>query len=303
MIDLCTPVVEFHARSLMRTPCNSNRASNLGYAVPELDGCLKRGVYERVAWDQKELPSKETGLIFEEGHRQERAVLIDLLNVGIEVIEQQTMYEWKEHQITGHLDGKIIEDGVAIPLEIKSCHPNIWDSISDFESLKSKPWLRAYMAQITLYMLMQGVDRGIFLFKNKSTGMLKQLIVTLDYDLGEACIRAAETINKHVKAGTFPEGTDNRETCKKCPFRMLCLPDISFGAPLKIVEDPMFEDRFTRCIKLKEKKDEYDSEWEIVKGEMKSSVVDGELNIMVGKWHVTGKLDKKGALRTTIEDV
>jgi hypothetical protein len=159
------------------------------------------------------------------------------------------------------------------------------------------------MAQITLYMLMQGVDAGVFLFKNKSNGMLKQLNVTLDYDLGEACIRAAETINKHVAAGTMPEGTDNRETCKKCPFRSLCLPDISFGAPLKIVDDPMFTDRFIRCQELKDSVDEYGKEWDICKEEMKASVVDGELNIMVGGYHVTGNLDKRGSLRTKVEKI
>lgn len=301
MIDFCALVLEHYAGELKRWPCKSNRASSLGYAVPELNGCVRRGVYERTHWQTKELPRPEVALIFEEGHRQERAVLRDLATVGVDVIEQQTAYEWAEYEITGHIDGKIIFEGTAVPLEIKSCAPHIWDSISDFESLRTRPWLRSYMAQITLYMLMQSCDAGIFLFKNKSTGMLKQLNVVLDYDLGEACIRAAEKINTHVKDGTLPDRCEDRQVCKDCPFRAVCLPDVQFGVPLKINEDPMFEDRFIRCMELKESADEYKREWEIVSGELKATAGAGDLNLLVGDYHITGKADKRGAFRAKIE--
>jgi hypothetical protein len=47
----------------------------------------------------------------------------------------------------------------------------------------------------------------------------------------------------------------------------------------------------------KECKDVYD----IVRGEAKAQTVDGNLNLVVGKYHLTGKNDTRGAFRFDIE--
>jgi len=252
MVNMVEKILAYKAKSIKRYPCKSNRASSLGYFVPELGGCLRRGVYERTHWQEKELHSPQVQLIFDEGHYQEEQVLKDLAAAGVTVIEQQTMYEWKEHNITGHIDGKIIDESEAIPLEIKSMNPNIFQTMHTFEDFKKKHWTRVYMVQINIYMLMQNVDRAVFILKDKSNGSLRQIEVGLDYVLSENAIRAAETIEKHLALSTLPEQITDREVCFKCPYKILCLPDIDFGTPLKIVDDPDFEKKLDRYYEIEE---------------------------------------------------
>jgi len=287
-----------------RYPCDVNRASSIGYFVPELEGCVRRGVYERTSWEQKELWDAQSILRFREGDRQERAVLRDLMDTGAEVIEQQATYDWKEYQIRGHVDGKLIINGQALPLEIKSCSPNIFPLISDWDSLLKKPWLRAYQAQVTCYQLMQDVDQAVMLFRDKSSGLTKQVNVGLDYELGEACIRTAEEINRHVDAGTMPDRITDRQTCARCPFRHLCLPDIEFGEPLQIRDDPEFEERLDRAMGSKDAADTYKKEWDIVRAEAKASAgPGGELKLIVGKWSLVGKTSKTGRFSLKVEEL
>lgn len=301
MKDLIAPILEMKAKSIRRMPCYVNRASSLGYAVPMLEGCVRRGVYERTHWEQKELHDVNVQLIFDEGYSQEKSVLRDLADAGINIIEQQTAFEWKEYQISGHVDGKYVEDEIAYPIEIKSMHPAIFDGVKVLEDMKKKPWTRAYLAQITLYMLLQGIDKGIFILKNKSNGALKQITVDLDYNLGEACLRTAEIINHAVKTGTFPDRITNRETCRECPFKMVCLPEINFGAPLKLKDDPEYEKKISRYLSIRETSKEADDLWETIRSEAKAQAENGELNIIVGKYNVTGKTSVKGSFLTTVE--
>ena len=303
MKDLITPILEMKSKSIKRMPCYVNRASSLGYAVPILDGCVRRGMYERTHWEQKELHDVNVQLIFDEGNQQEKSVLRDLAEAEINIIEQQTAFEWKEYQISGHVDGKYVEEGIAYPIEIKSMHPAIFDSVYVLEDFKKKPWTKAYLAQITIYMLLQGIDKGIFILKNKSNGALKQITVDLDYNLGEACLRTAEIINYAVKTNTFPDRITNRETCKECPFKLVCLPEINFGVPLKLKDDPEYEKKIDRYLSIKESAKEADALWELIRGEAKAQAENGELNIIIGKYNITGKTSVKWSFTTKVEAI
>jgi CRISPR/Cas system-associated exonuclease Cas4 (RecB family) len=304
MKNLVQPVLDFKATKISRMPCHTNRASELGYSVSMIGGCARRGVYARTRWQDRELHDARVQLIFDEGNNQERQVLIDFATAGVQIIEQQSAWSWDMYQITGHIDGTHVEDGVAYPVEIKSMSPNIFSIVNCFDDFKKKPWTRSYMAQITLYMLFKNVDKGIFILKNKSTGELKQITVDLDYELGEACLKAAEEINKHISEGTLPDRVEDRETCKNCPFKLICLPEISFGEPLKISDDPIFEKRVEKYLGLKSMAQESDDLYEIIREEAKAQLgSSGELNIVVGKYLLTGKKDIRGAFRLKIETI
>lgn len=298
--NLVEKVLEAKAKKISRYPCKSNRASSIGYFVPELEGCLRRGVYERTHWEQKELHDPKVQLIFDEGNNQEAQVLKDLAEAGIQVIEQQSAFEWKQYDITGHLDGVIIVDGVSVPVEIKSMDPNIFRQVNSFEDFKKKPWTRSYMAQIQIYMLSKNIDRAIFILKNKSTGELKQIEVALDYDLAEACLKTAEAINGHLKAETLPDRITDIEKCAKCPFKLVCLPEISFGEPLKISDDPDFEKRIDKYLSMKEAAKECEAEYETIKERAKASAGEQGLNIMVGKYVLTAKAGKQFRLNVEV---
>jgi CRISPR/Cas system-associated exonuclease Cas4 (RecB family) len=303
MKNLVEPVLNYKASKIGRMPCHTNRASELGYAVPLIGGCTRRGVYTRTAWQERELHDVRVQLIFDEGNNQERQVLVDFALAGVQIIEQQSAWMWDMYQITGHVDGIHVEDGVAYPVEIKSMSPNVFSRVNSFEDFKKKPWTRSYMAQITLYMLFKNVDKGIFILKNKSSGDLKQITVDLDYVLGEACLKTAEEINKHITEKTLPDRIQDREVCKKCPFKLLCLPEISFGEPLKIVDDPMYEQRITEYLGLVEQSKQCDALYEIIREEAKAQAGEsGILNIAVGGYLLTGKKDSRGAFRLKIEN-
>lgn len=289
-------------------PCHTNRASSLGYYVPELEGCLRRGVYERTSWQEKEMHNGRVQAIFDEGNHQERIILKDLMATDVELIEQQRSYVWKEYQITGHIDGKVIakdEAGipVGIPCEIKSMSPFIFAAVHTFEDFKKKPWTRAYMIQIMLYMMMESIDTAIFLLKNKSTGELKQIQVHLDYEMAEWALKAAEAINKHVAENTLPERIKDIDTCSKCPFKLICQPDINFGAPLLIADDPAFEEKlydyWDNKTEAKRVKGVYDNEIR-PKSVATAKQSNGILNLLVGPFHLTGSTDTKGVFRLKI---
>ena len=301
--DLIKPVIDVKQKKVKLFPCYVNRASGLGYAVPELEGCLRRGVYERTCWEKKEKVDVRVQFIFDEGHNQEEQVLKDFLEAGVHIIEQQVAFQWKEYQISGHLDGVVLVDGKPVPVEIKSMHPNIYEGVRSFDDFKKKPWTRAYMCQIMLYMLFKDMDHGIFILKNKSSGMLKQINVGLDYELAEACIKAAEKINRHIVDETLPDRIKDREVCRDCPFKLTCHPDVDFGAPIKIADDPEFEARVNRYFELRQDYLEYNKVYDVIKTRAKASVTDKELNLVVGRHHLTGKTDVKGTFRLKIEEV
>jgi CRISPR/Cas system-associated exonuclease Cas4 (RecB family) len=302
--NLVEAVLIKKAEKIRRYPCQSNRASSLGYFVPLLEGCLRRGVYERTRWQEKEMHDARVQCIFDEGHNQEQAVLRDLSDAGIPIVEQQTPFEWKEKQITGTVDGKYIEDGIAYPIEFKSMAPHIFAVINSFEDFKKKSWTRTYMAQITIYMLLQGIDKAIFILKNKSTGELKQITFDLDYELGEACIRTAEIINDHIAKSTLPDRIKDVQVCKQCPYKLICLPEIDFGVELKINDDPIFEHRINQYLRLKTDKEECEELYEIIRKESRAQAGEsGDLNMVVGKYRLTGKLDSRKAFRLDIETI
>lgn len=109
MIDIVGKILELQKTKIHRSPMHTNRASMVGYYVPQLDGCLRRGVLERTKWQEKEMITPEKQLIFNEGNEQERIVLRYMMEAGINVIEQQSAFEFKEQQITGHLDCVVLD--------------------------------------------------------------------------------------------------------------------------------------------------------------------------------------------------
>ena len=90
--------------------------------------------------------------------------------------------------------------------------------------------------------------------------------------------------------------------CKKCPFKTTCLPDLDFGTELKIADDPSLESKIDEWKEkeefAKQVKKLYENE---IKPRIKASVEDGEINVILGKYRITGKEDKRGSLRSKIE--
>lgn len=302
MLDIIERIDEFKRSKIKRYPCRSNRPSSLGYFIPSLGGCLRRGVLERTNWQDKELHDLKLQYIFDEGREQEKIIILDLLQAGVPIVQQQCPYEMKEHQINGMVDTKLIDGGKAYPVEIKSMSPYIFDKIYCAADLKKFKHTAAYIVQLNLYMYAEGIDKGLFLLKNKSTGAMKQIEVALDYDLVESALKAAEVINGHIAAQTLPAMIANIDTCKECPFKLLCLPGKNFGCELQIADDIGFEQKLDERQRLKDARDSYEELDELIKSRVKATIGDKEgLNIIVGKYRITAHKDKRGAVRQEVE--
>ena len=277
-------IVEKKKEQIKQYPVNSNRASEIGHP------CERYLVFLRTRWQEKTLHDVNLQFIFDEGRIHEEAVLQILRESGFKIIEQQRSFEWKDYQITGHIDAKVIIEDKAIPLEIKSSSPYVFEAINSVEDLLNGKYdyLRKYPAQLTLYMLMDNKDEAIFLFKNKVTGALKEIPMKLDYEYGESLIKKVERVNKHVKENTVPLCIEYDEwTCGKCGFLHICLPEIKRDA-LEITENPEIENKLKRRDELKP----LASEYEKIDKEVKEAFKEKE-KLVVGEYIITGKWTEK----------
>jgi CRISPR/Cas system-associated exonuclease Cas4 (RecB family) len=313
--DLVEAVTKTKEKKIIRFPNDFNRASSIGYAVPELDGCLRRGVYERTHWEDKELHDVRAQFVFDEGHQQEQQVIKDLLDAGIVIANQSKIFTIYDTRFPGKkvllrmsIDFEVVIEEQAgrptktITAEVKSMNPNIFSTVNEFDDFRKKPWTLAYMAQMMAYLLADNREVGIFILKDKSNGTLKQINVPLDYELGEAVLKTAEAINDHVDAGTLPPHREDIDKCGKCPFKKVCLPDIDFDIGPQVGDDPMLEKRIDRYMELVEQKKEAEELYKkSISPKMKSSANGGKLNLKLGKYRLTGNTDVRGTFRPKIK--
>ncbi len=284
MIDVIQKVIEHKASKIKMWPVNANQAGQLGHP------CDRYLVYLRTRGMERPLHDVGLQFIFDDGNVHEVSVLRDLQDAGIIIIEQQRAFEWKKYQITGRIDGKIKDEDKIIPIEIKSFNDWNWKAINSIEDMfKSKAtYMKKYPAQITLYLIMDEKEEGLFILKNKVNGLLKQIPITLDYVYAESLIQKAERVNAHVQAGTLPDRIPYDDNISgQCPFSHICLPDVTHEATL--LDDPELEIKLDRRAELKEAKDEFEN----LDKEIKEAVKE-KPNIIIGQWNISGKwIEKK----------
>jgi len=284
-------IVEAKKAKIKAWPCHVNRASNVGHP------CERYLVLSRTAWDQKTLHDWQLQLIFELGEIYEEKTLEDLKEAGVQVVEQQRPFEWKELEMTGHIDCKIVVDDKAYPTEIKSMSPYVWESVNTVADMLAGKYvyLRKYPAQIMMYLLMDGKDHGLMILKNKVTGQYKIIDILLDYEYAEAILKKLERVNKHVHCGTMPDISDNA-LCDRCEFRHICLPDL--GADAVLAEDDIIElldERKDLIQKISEAGTEsYKKRLDEINKLLKSRT-EGIPTVMAGSYLISGKwVERKG---------
>lgn len=282
---LIEKIIEQKQAKIRLRPCHTNRASSLGHV------CERKLVFDRTRWEEATPYDVGLQFIFDEGNLQEKQVLKDLDDAGWCVIDQQRDYEWKEYQITAHLDGKILLEK-AYPLEIKSMNPYTFGQITTAEDIlqSRKHYIRAYAAQGQIYMLLSNSERMVFLFKNKSTGQLREIWMDLDYQFAEELVQKAQRINRHVEHQTIPDAIPwNEDVCGRCAFAHICLPEARREA-LDMTDDPELELKLKRRHELAPLRKEYEELDDEVK-----SVLKEKAKVSVGDFLVTGRwIEPKG---------
>ena len=273
-------VLEAKERKIEQWPITANRASELGHE------CLRYLVLNRTRWQEKTLHGARLQMIFDMGRMVEDLVSQDLREAGFTVVEQQRSFSWAKYQITGSIDFKLSIDGKVYPTEVKSAAPHPFGSINSVVDMLHHKYhyMRKYPAQLTLYLLMDNKEEGLFLFKNKSTGELKEIWMDLDYDFAETLVKKAEAINRHVAEGTLPEPMEyNEDICSECAFVHICMPD-RIGKEVEVTDDSALLELVTRYMELKPGAKEFDEVNERI-----TKLVQGREKILVGDYFIEGK--------------
>jgi len=265
-------------------PHPTNRASEAGHP------CVRFLVLSRTQNSKRSLHSMELQRIFDEGNLHEDALMREMQDAGLRVVEQQRPYEMPEVQLTGRIDGKIAINGSSVPLEIKSSSPNVFAAIRDLspiDMLKSKySWIRKYPAQILLYVLMEGSEYGLMVFKNKTTGEKCQKVFRLEGELleyTESILKKLEVVNGHIAVGTCPDAA-LIDDCKGCAFaKTACFPGEDYGPGIDILKDPDLEAKLNRRGELEAAAKEYEALDKEVKEGLKGK------SAVVGEWIIESK--------------
>lgn len=205
-------------------PCNNLRASNVGHPC-------ERYLYLAIKnWEDKKLHNETTQCIFDLGNKIEEYVIQTLKDAGFEVITP-TVRAWKVEKplITGREDLRIkLEDGQFYPVEVKGLSPQEWEklnSVQDFLESK-KYYVRAYPAQLYVYMYQFGKEKGYFALCNKLTGEIKLIEVPFDYEYAEKILQKAERIYKCLEKEEQPASCEDISVCEYCDLAHVCTANI-----------------------------------------------------------------------------
>lgn len=272
---------EYLASKIKAFPANNFRAS-------DIHECDRYMVYSVLDWDKKNLHDEGLQAIFDAGVREEEAVKARLgYELGFKFIEQQRPFEIKNRQgeviCRGHIDGKILYDGEAIPVEIKSMNGNIFNSIRSLDDFQKKPLYRKYLRQMQLYLFGNNEEAGIFILSDFRQEKL--LSVVLDYGECEYILQRLERCWEHVKKKEYPDRIDySKGLCSKCAYKHICLPEVK-NEGVKIIENMELENTLERRDELKKYIDEYKEIDETVK-ETFREIPEAYIGI---KWHIIGK--------------
>lgn len=312
-------------RKIKQWPVHSNRASEIGHP------CLRYLVFLRTRWNEAVLHDADLQYIFDEGNLHEQAVLRELDAAGIKVIEQQRPFHWEKFKLTGSIDGKILTEQwmidaapehvrpylhlmKPIPTEVKSISPWGFEKISSMKDMldSKRHYHKKYPAQLTMYELMDSVEVGLFIFKNKVTGRLKEIFIVLDLDYAETLLQKCEKINAHVatyqrliqideaqaKASVPPPIPYSESICGECKFKHICAPEFRSQA-MDVVDDPEAEEKMDRLHQLNPLADEWQGldDW-------RKEYFKGREKVLVGKYIITGRFqDRKDGKKVWNMDV
>jgi hypothetical protein len=283
--DIVAALDERTRRRIKSFPHPRNRASEAGHP------CVRFLVLSRIAGNLKTLHDVSLQRIFDEGNIHEAALLREIEDAGLSIIEQQRPYEWPKFELSGRIDAKIGVNGSYVPLELKSCSPNVFRAILDMapgEMVKSKyPWVRKYPAQILLYMMMEGASAGIILFKNKTTGEKCQKLFILDdamLEYTETILKKLETVNEWVAHNDAPPA-ERIADCEGCGFaKTSCFVGQDYGPGFDLVMDAAeVEAKLDRREVLAAAAKEYAEVDEELKAQFKGK------SAIVGAWKIESK--------------
>jgi hypothetical protein len=235
-------------------PVNANRASMIGHP------CLRYLVLQRKEWKQRTPITPRLKLIFELGNVFEAKAIKDLMDAGVEVFNLQTSYKDDALGLTAHVDGLVRdEEGVKRVLEIKSSSPMIFPKINSVEDMINSKYtfMRKYPYQMDSYLMLSGLDEGIWLFVNKSTGEYKEFLQEAGVERQEEISRKCITINEHLAIEELPDCIEyDNNVCGQCDLAHVCNPP-RIETDVFLEQDPTLIEALERRDELADTAKEY----------------------------------------------
>lgn len=288
MVDMVAALRERTKKRIKIRPVHTNRASSIGHP------CTRFLVYNRTHWSEVEPHSPELQDIFDDGHMHEKQLIIDLLEAGVEIYDQQNSMGsekiLKDAMITAHLDFMLRESlTLAVPVDAKSMSDYAYDSINCVEDMMNSPkaYMQAYPGQLHIYSLARNAPYGYFLCKNKNNSKKKQIKVELDYGYAEELIQKGHEINKHIEVGTVPERIPyDHDICDWCRHKQTCNPDVPENLSLWFMDKPKFLDMVRRWESIEETGKEWKNLDKQIKDTLKGT---GRMKIVLGEFLFTCK--------------
>ena len=180
-----------------------------------------------------------------EGNWHEERIKNQLRKEGLEVFDEQLeiSLEYDKFILLGHIDGKVLEGmeeqysiGTLL-LEVKSMSQYQFDR-----------WMKQgfdgfydYAAQLTCYMKATGLDKALYIVKNRSSGSQSQIVLTKPpANLGEIIAKLdnieewiAKNIELGAREGLYPTEFDpNSLECRRCDYKRYCIPEAKELSPI-----------------------------------------------------------------------
>lgn len=262
-------------------PQNNLRCSSVGHPC-------NRYVYLCITnYADRKPPDETLQSIFAVGNALEALVIEKVKEAGYEVITPTyRSFRIEPQGITGRDDLRIKdpETGDLIPVEVKSISPFEFDKLNSFEDFANhkKPYVRAYAAQIQLYMLHFGKEYGFFALINKLTGQIKFIRCEFDYDYCEKILSKADYINECLTAKEPPEACDEIGLCENCDLAHIC------GTCKRTPVDVELDDELDKLINRKTELSKAVNEYYAVDKEIKEKVGERE-KVLTGGYIIERK--------------
>lgn len=280
VIDIAGKIDEALEKERRVFPCRSNRASQIGHP------CLRYLTHMRKDWEKGKPPSLDLQYIFEGGREDEKSAFKLLEKAGLTVTQQQRDFESKEHQITGHIDGKL--EG-KYPLEIKGMSQWGWNEIHSMSDMirSEKIWVKGYPAQIQVYLLLAEEEVGVMCLYNKQARKIKDIWVNIDFDYCEGLLKKAEIINSYLNKDGYPDRMPfDPNTCMDCAFAHLCQPEIAFADQIEVRDD----NELAAMLKERSQLEPLKKDYEKLDAQIKEiAKVMPKETLMLGEWMITRK--------------
>lgn len=276
----------------------------------DISRCARETALGVLHWEDRPAFGLDMIARFEAGKEQENIAYAKMLRLGIEITEQQRLFELKDKKgrllLRGKIDGKMNCGGkVGVPFDLKTMHPNLFDRFDTVEDLLMHPFFSKYPKQLMAYEYMNNIDIG-FLWIDNMLGAWKFIEVPMQWNLMENILKqletAVETIEVIKKAATgdvvvdalkemelLPPYHFDPSYCLKCwAFKRVCTPPFFTGEGMKIINDPEFADKITRRAELDAAATEYDKLDKEIKGTLKEAMKPMD-NWIIGDWLITAE--------------